>query len=72
MFLQKKPVMQVLAANILMGIRNIAVIVKLGRATRMDKIRFVLNVKKFILCSGWAPMKAIRDLKRLLDLVLLS
>ena len=64
MFLQKKPIMQILAANILMGIstvKTVTVIVKLGRATRMDKIRcfFLLNVKKVILCSGEGPMKTI-------------
>ena len=65
--------MQILVANILMGISIVEnVIVKLGGATDMDKIRFQLNVKKLILYSGQVPMKAIRDLKRIFDLVLLS
>ena len=41
MFLQKKPIMQILVANILMGISIVKnVIVKLDGATGMDKIRF--------------------------------
>ena len=56
MFLQKKPIMQILAANILMGI----FIVKetsqsqsnLAELLAWIKFVFLLNVKKFILYSG--------------------